>query len=1128
MDRPKAVINMKWSGGMRLFRCLAMVGLILAGTISRAEETFSPEQIEFFESHVRPLLVEHCQKCHGPDKEQAGLRLDSRTAALTGGENGPAIAPKHPEMSLLIKAVRYDGDTQMPPDGKLSDEQIATLEKWVAMGAPWPTSKSLPDAEKLARQQSHWAFQPVKSVEPPSVREKDWCRTPVDQFILAQLESQQLAHSPEADRRTLIRRVTYDLTGLPPTPEEVDAFVNDPSSDAYGQLVERLLSSPQYGEHWARHWLDVARYSDTKGYVYAREERFWVHAPTYRDWVVKALNDDMPYNRFLTLQIAADQVAPDDRENQAAMGFLTLGRRFLGVTHDIYDDRIDVVTRGTMALTASCARCHDHKYDPIPTADYYSLYGVFMNSFEELIPATTKPATNDAEVAFTKELTEKSNKQSELFAKKRIESADRIRGRITDYLVAQTEISKHPQEGFDVIIAATDLVPAVVWRWESYIATEIERKNPVWIPWQRYAAIPEGEFAAKAGEVTQSLTMNGGASINPRVAALFQTPPASMREVAERYGKLLTEINTSWTTQVESALKLGSPLPNQLADSSAEALRQVLYNPASPCLIFDESIVSTELYYDSGSVDELWKAHNEIDRMLINNPTAPPYTVVLKDRSVIRPNRILRRGNPANKIGFVDRHFLSLIDGPSPKPFTHGSGRRELAEAIVDPSNPLTARVWVNRIWQHHFGIGLVRTPSDFGIRAENPSHPELLDWLATQLISSGWSTKAIHRLIVMSSTYQQRSTGPTDPAAHHRAEQIDPDNRWLWRMNVHRLSWEEFRDTLLADAGQLDRRIGGRATDLFAGQGTANHRRTMYGIVDRQFLPSVLRMFDFANPDLSIPARSETTVPQQALFSLNHPMMADKSRALVAHAKLNEVDDESEKVRRLFRATFQREPTSSEREAAISFVHTRVEPPPSLPSEESKAWSYGYGEFDDATKKLKSFTPLPFFNGNAWQGSATWPDPTLGWVQVTARGGHPGNDLAHAGIRRWTAPRAGTYSVKSKVAHEVAEGDGIRCRIISSRSGVLAEALVHNRAETMDIASITLEAGDTLDFVVDIHGGLNSDQHLWSPVVTEQAKPDLAWNAERDFTGPAPVLLTEWEQLAQVLLLSNELMFVD
>ncbi len=1101
---------------------------ILAGTVCHAEETFSPEQVEFFESHVRPLLVEHCQKCHGPDKEQSGLRLDSRLAVLKGGDNGPAITPHQPDASLLIQAVRYDGDTQMPPDGKLPEENIAALEKWVSMGAPWPASVSVSEAEKRVRQLKHWAFQPVQPTDPPVVKESDWCQTPVDQFILEKLESQQLAHSPAADRRTLIRRVTYDLTGLPPTVEQVEAFAQDKSPDAYRKLVERLLNSPQYGEQWARHWLDVARYSDTKGYVYAREERFWVHAPTYRDWVVRALNEDMPYNRFLSLQIAADQIAPNDKENQAAMGFLTLGRRFLGVTHDVYDDRIDVVTRGTMALTASCARCHDHKYDPIPTSDYYSMYGIFMNSYEELTTASSQPPSNETAVAFEKELAQKTSQQADLLAKKRIESADRIRGRITDYLVAQTEIAKYPQEGFDIIIAPTDLVPAVVWRWESYIATEIELGNPVWIPWQRFAALPEDQFATKAAEVIQSLSSPGEKQLNPLVVALFQTPPASMRDVAERYGKLFTEINASWTSQVEAALKLGNSLPAHLADSSQEELRQVLYSPASPCLVYNESILSTEIHYDSGTVDELWKAHNEIDQLLINNPSAPPYTVVLKDRETIRPNRILRRGNPAMKVGFVNRHFLSLIDGPTPKLFTRGSGRRELAEAVVDPRNPLTARVWINRIWQHHFGIGLVRTPSDFGIRAEDPSHPELLDWLASQLVSSGWSTKAIHRLIVLSNTYQQRSSGPADREAHLLADQIDPDNRLLWRMNVHRLNWEEFRDTLLANVGQLDRQLGGRATDLFAGQGTTHRRRTLYGIVDRQFLPSVLRMFDFANPDLSIPARSETTVPQQALFSLNHPLMAEKSRALVAHTKLIEIDDEAERVRRLFRATLQRDPTSMERGAAITFVHTQVEPPPALPSEESKAWSYGYGEFNSDEKKLKGFTALPYFSGSAWQGSNTWPDPTLGWVQLTARGGHPGNDLQHASIRRWTAPRTGTYSVKSRVMHEVAEGDGIRCRIVSSRTGLLAEALVHNRSEDLHLEAVSVEAGDTLDFMVDIHLGLNSDQHLWSPVITEATAPNPVWNAERDFTGPTPVFLTDWEQLAQVLLLSNELMFVD
>ncbi len=1122
------------SNYMRSILCLSLWGACLWVGLFQVNAQDSAEQVEFFESQVRPLLVEHCFKCHGAEKQQSELRLDSREAVLKGGENGPALVPGQPESSRLVAAIRYSGESQMPPDGKLAETQIAVLEKWVAMGAPFPVGLSIPDVEKLAKQKSHWAFQPVKAVEPPAVKEREWCRTPVDQFVLAKLESQQLAHSAGADRRTLIRRVTYDLTGLPPTPEEVAAFVNDNHPDAYRQVVDRLLDSPHYGEQWARHWLDVARYSDTKGYVYAREERFWVHAPTYRDWVVQALNSDMPYDRFLAMQMAADLIAPDDKPNQAAMGFLTLGRRFLGITHDIYDDRIDVITRGTMGLTAACARCHDHKYDPIPTADYYALYGVFMNSHEELVPAAEPPEKSGAYLSFEEDLAEKNRKQSETFTQKRAEAAERIRSRLHDYFVAQTEITKYPQEGFDLILSTNDLIPAVVWRWEAYVATEIQLGNPVFIPWQMFAELQPNDFTAQSPVVLKRLSepAAGQPLANSLVLAALAPPPGSMKEVTERYAKLLAEIDKAWTESIESAKSLGSPLPNGLPEPDAEALRQVLYGPASPCLIYPESILSTEIYYDSGSVDELWKLHNEIDRSIINHPLALPHAVVLKERPTVRPNRMLRRGNPATKVGFVDRHFLTLIAGPEPKPFTQGSGRRELAEAIISPTNPLTARVWVNRLWQHHLGTGLVRTPSDFGIRAETPSHPELLDWLATQLISSGWSTKTIHRLIVLSNTYKQASSGPADAETRERADLIDPENRLLWRMNVHRLTWEEFRDTLLITTGQLDRKLGGRSVDLFAGGGSTNRRRTLYGTVDRQFLPSTLRMFDFANPDLHIPARSETTVPQQALFSLNHPLMAEKARALVSHAGLAEENDPTEKLARLYRSALQREPTPTQCEVAIAFLSTAAEPPPAQQSAASTTWSYGYGELDETTAKLKSFSPLPHFNGTAWQGGTNWPDTALGWAQLTARGGHPGNDLQHATIRRWTAPRAGTFAVTSSAIHEVEAGDGIRCWIVSNKGGILAKAALHHQTVELNVSSIVLELGDTLDFIVDLHANLNSEQHFWSPVISEVASTNSAtpntWDAARDFSGSPPVLMTNWEQLAQVLLLSNELMFVD
>ncbi len=1092
---------------------------------------------EFFEKEVRPLLVENCGKCHGATKQWADLRLDSREALLKGGENGPAIVPGKPDESRLIQAVRYQGETQMPPDAPLTPAQVATLERWVRLGAPWPVTAGSPSSGSKWR--DHWAFHPVARVEPPAGGDALSVATPVDAFIQQKLAGVGLPSSPPADRRTLIRRVTYDLTGLPPTPEEVEAFVASSDSDAYRKLVDRLLDSPQYGEHWARHWLDVARYSDTKGYVYAREERFWVHAPAYRDWVVAALNRDLPYDQFLLLQLAADQVAPDDPASAAAMGFLTLGRRFLGVTHDIIDDRIDVVTRGTMGLTVACARCHDHKYDPIPTADYYSLYGVFLNSTEQLTPVASPPGTKDeAYAAFEKELTSRQQKLRDTTATRHKEAADRVRSRITDYLVAQTELDKYPEEGFDQILAATDIIPTFVRRWEAYLAAKSRATDPVFGPWQRLASLP-GEFAAGAPAVIQEITSPGGPAVNARVAAALTPPPASMREVAERYGKLLAQVEAEWKAACEVATKEMKPVPAALPDPAAEELRQVMYAPGSPCLVPDEAVVSTEGYFSSDVCTELWKLQGEVDRWLNQSPLAPAHAVRLVDRAQIRPARVFRRGNPKTRGGEVERHFLSVIAGPDPKPFQHGSGRLELARAIVDPANPLTARVWVNRLWQHHFGTGLVNTPSDFGIRAENPSHPELLDWLARQLVENGWSTKHIHRLIVLSNAYRQRSDAPVDSAVRAKAMQLDPGNRLLWRMNPRRLTFEEFRDTALSVSGRLDLRAGGRAADLFAGDGLANRRRTLYGLVDRQFLPSVLRVFDFANPDLHTPQRSETTVPQQALFAMNHPFVAEHARSVVARVKSSGEKSPSETIRGIYRLAFQREPTPSQLTRGLAFLDSAVAEPDSKPRPESLAWQYGYGELDETSKTLKGFAKLPHFTGTAWQGAAEWPGGGLGWLQLTDEGGHTGDDLKHSVVRRWTAPRSGVFSVASTAIHEPAVGDGVRCYIVASRGGLLKSATVFNRKEEMNVESIPFEAGDTLDFVVDLNANLNSEQHLWAPVVREVSMPTSAgvpdeaarpvlWDARRDFSGPPPVRLTRMEQLAQVLIVSNEFLFVD
>lgn len=1110
---------------------LVIVFTMMFGLSAAVAAGPSSADLEFFENHVRPLLVAHCFECHGTDTQWAELRVDSRQGLLTGGESGPAIALGDPAQSLLLRAVKRSEELQMPPDNPLSDEQVAVLEEWITRGAPWPTNEPNSQDTRAEAQRAHWAFQPLTHPEPPTVQNVGSLRTPVDAFVLAKLEERALAPSPPADRRTLIRRVTYDLTGLPPTPAEVETFVNDSSPNAYAQLVDRLLQSPQYGQHWARHWLDVARYSDTKGYVYGREERFFVHAATYRDWVVDSLNRDLPYDEFLILQLAADQAAPNDRSALAAMGYLTLGRRFLGVTHDIIDDRIDVVCRGMLGLTVGCARCHDHKYDPIPTEDYYSLYGVFLNSTERMTQ-TGDPLIRDEEyVAFENELHVREQKLAEAMVAARDAAATRVRGRIGDYLAALLTPEKYPDERFGQILSAEDIIPAAVHRWQTHLTRTKESADPVFIVWHRFATLEAGEFAARAPAVLKELGELGSGTVNASISREFATPPRSMQEVAQRYAAVFAKIDAQWTK-----LKSEDANAAKLPDEADEAVRQVLYAADSPCVVPDEPIVSTEWYFDTPTTEALWRLQGEVDRWLIQSPQAPPQAVALADRAWRQDAHVFRRGNSNMKGDVAPPRFLKVLSPADRSAFSHGSGRLEMAQAIASAENPLTARVWVNRVWTHHFGAGLVRTPSDFGLRAEPPSHPELLDWLASEFIAHGWSTKWLHRVIVTSAAYQQSSQPSGDVTTIARSEQLDPENRLLWHANVHRLAFEEYRDTILAVSGELDDTAGGRATELFA-DADHNLRRTLYGLVDRQFLAGAMRTFDFANPDLHTPLRSETTVSQQALFALNHPFMANRARGLEEKVVSSSTDESpAQYVRGLFQIVLQRDPTPSEIAAAIEFLIAPSQEN-SSPRVEMLAWKYGYGELNETTGSV-TFKELPLFTGVAWQGGVQWPDASLGWVQLTADGGHAGNDLQHAAIRRWTAPRQATVALTSEVTHEVADGDGIRCQVVVSRRGVLKSSVVHHQQIELNVEAIEVEAGDTIDLITDFNADLNNDQFLWSARIRE-VTPNLVaaanagegpppWNSQHDFGGEAPNPLNRRQQLAQVLLMSNELMFVD
>jgi mono/diheme cytochrome c family protein len=663
----------------------------------------SPEVIEFFEKRVRPVLAEHCFSCHGPQKQKGGLRLDSEAALLRGSESGKVVIPGDPDKSLLIRAIRHDGDAKMPPKEKLPADAIEALTAWVKMGAPWPMTDKV--ADDAAAWKKHWAFQPVKNPAPSAVKDTGWPGSPIDFFVLAKLEAKGWKPAREAERRTLVRRVYFDLLGLPPTPEDVDAFVNDQSADAYAKLIDRLLASPHFGERWARHWLDLARYADERGYVGVNVDRVYPYAYGYRDWVVRALNEDLPYDRFILDQLAADQIVsgPDNRD-LAAMGFLTVGRRFLNNTHDIIDDRIDVVCRGLMGLTVGCARCHDHKYDPIPIKDYYSLYGVFASSNEpdELPMLQPTPGGPDRE-AFEK------------------------------------------------------------------------------------------EFKKLQGERDK-----------------FERDNAEMKKNRARE--------------------------------------------------FREKLKPFE---------------NKIKKLKASHAGAPPHGMVMVDRAPPANPHVFLRGNPNNPGPVVPRQWLEVLAGPARKPFAKGSGRLEMAQAIASKDNPLTARVMVNRVWLHLFGAGLVRTPSDFGLRSEPPTHPELLDHLATRFVEEGWSTKKLIRSILLSKTYRQESEGVAEYG------RVDPDNFLLWKMNRRRLDFEAMRDGTLAVAGRLDPAVGGRSVPLLTQP--FSRRRTLYGFIDRQNLPGVYRTFDFASPDTHSPFRFTTTVPQQALFLMNSPFLVEQAKQVAA-----------------------------------------------------------------------------------------------------------------------------------------------------------------------------------------------------------------------------------------------------
>ena len=1084
--------------------------------------------LEFFESKIRPLLIDNCYKCHSPDskKVKGGLLLDSKENVLKGGDTGPAIVPGNPDTSLLIKAVRYsDENLQMPPKGKkLSAEQIASLEAWVKMGAPDPRVQSLKsNAQNSAdAAKKHWAFQAIKNSPVPKVKDKRWTKTSIDNFILAKLDERNIKPSSQADKRTLIRRATFDLIGLPPTQTEVENFLKDKSSDAFAKVVDRLLASPRYGERWGRHWLDVARYADTRGYVFEGERRF-PYSYTYRDYVIRAFNEDLPYDKFLMQQIAADKLElGDDKRPLAAMGFLTLNRYFLGNIHDIADDRIDVVTRGTMALTVSCARCHDHKYDPIPTKDYYSLYGVFASSHEpDDKPLLGFPAPKELQEKYERVKKKKEDAVKDFRAEKSAEIYAQLRNQSGEYLLAALETQRLSDKSESEKLARErKLDPGVVQRWISSLSTWSNATNPIFAPWFSFASLAETNFATDAKTITEKLPSQN--FVNPVVASTFTNAPASIKEVSERYGKIFANTEKVWRDALAAQAKLtNAPALTALPDPNQESLRQILYAADAPA-----NLGNAEGLFDVPAAQRLRALQKESDELDATHPGAPPRAMSMADNTAPINVQVFIRGNPGNRGTEVPRQFLSILSGEKPEPFKNGSGRLELAQAIANKTNPLTARVIVNRVWLHHFGKGLVATPSDFGLRSDPPSHPELLDYLAWNFMENGWSLKKLHRQIMLSSVYQQSS----DENSH--SVKIDPENKWLWKMNRQRLDFEELRDSLLMISGNLDLKMGGQAVDIVSESPLP--RRTIYGHIDRQNLPGLFRTFDFANPDTSSAQRFFTTVPQQSLFLLNSGFVVQQAKSLTANTNFQTFPDADKRVDFLYERIFQRPPVKDELKAADRFLKTQAII--SSNSATIPTWQYGFGEFDEA-KKLVKFSPLIFFTNDQWRASEKFPDPNLGYAMLSPIGGHPGSHPGQAVIRRWTSPFHGVVQIAGTLSHPTNAHDGVMGKIISSRKGELGKWIAHNGNVETTVAECEVKPGDTIDFLADMRTNPGHDTFLWSSMI-KAVKVEYGtvapkrnnWNAQNDFDGPPKPTksLNAWEKYAQVLLLSNEFMFVD
>ncbi|WP_372715586.1 DUF1553 domain-containing protein [Novipirellula sp.] len=976
-------------------RLILVVGLLgVTATSAQAAEPAteqsepSAEHLEFFEKEVRPLLAEHCYSCHSASAEklQAGLRVDTRAGLIEGGDSGASVEPGDPEASLFMEAVRYES-YEMPPKGKLSDEQIATFEKWIQLGAPWPLeeapeSAAAPAFDLQQRKKDHWVWQPVQSPPLPAVQDRAWPKAELDHFILSQLEQNDLQPAEDAERAAILRRLCFDLIGLPPTPEQTAQFLNDPSPDAVSRLVDDLLESPEFGERWGRHWLDLVRYAESRGHEFDDDA---LNAFQYRDYVIRAFNADVPYDQLVREHIAGDllrqpRLNPDDGYNESILG---TGFWFLGEwVHspvdirkdeaDRFDNMVDVMSKTFLGVTVSCARCHDHKFDAISTADYYSLTGFLQSS-------------DYRQVRF--ESLEHNRRVAERLAKVDEAYRQRVIGLVRQHGGKLPEPVALPAAITELLVMDYQTLPPEQFMQDGFIFGDSPRRAG-----DAYVDVSEAEptiRVASHGSAISDPLWNGLQSLRetgmqnrsklknlPRSGRTLRTPtfeltgervvckvrgeghvvvcvdshrliagplhgetvqaiPKNATSVELNLGRYLGHrLHLEFTPKIDQQLEV-----QWVIQGSAEQIKQAKQNAASAFRNVDNASefeiagdgatdaglgAKQELAEQLQQIAIAWADERELLRSQIMKPS---HTAMAMMDGSGENAEIFIRGN-ASKPGDIEpRHFLTALAGNHPMEIKSGSGRLELAQQINDPNNPLTSRVIVNRIWHYLMGRGIVPTTDDFGVLGQRPTHPELLDHLATRFHDAGQSIKRMIRYIVLSRTYQMSSR--VSPVA----AEADPKNLLWHHRPPKRLEGEAIRDTLLALSGRLDKTMYGepvpiQLTSFMDGRGRPNvngpidgdGRRSIYIAVRRNFLSPFMLTFDTPVPFSTMGRRNVSNVPAQSLILMNDPFVVQQARQW-AERVIGDFSDSRDRINWMYESAFARQPSSQEIAVAQAYL---------------------------------------------------------------------------------------------------------------------------------------------------------------------------------------------------------------